>query len=123
MSWNGSANAAKLGSRPFDSACGSNPTIQISVPDVLSLLLFDGGGRSPYWRIDDTVSHSSVCCSSSANVNGAHLGNELVRLVVALSATPGASAAASSTGLVAAGGSGVAHIFADGSLSASHDMS
>src|SRR6266567_6122740 len=118
MSWNGRQNAAKLGSWPLPSDVGSTPTIQISVPDALSLLLLAGGGRRPYWRIEDTVSHSSACPSASWKVNGAHLGNELVRAVLPLSATPGPFAAASATGLVASGGSAVAHIVAVGSLSA-----
>src|SRR5262245_23117857 len=118
MSWKGRAKAAKLGSWPLASALGSKPTIQISVPDALSLPLPAGGGRRPYWRIDETVSHSRVRCSLSWKVNGAHLGNELVRSVLPLSATPGALAAASATARVAPGGSGVAHILAEGSLSA-----
>src|SRR5882724_4512296 len=118
MSWNGRQKAAKLGSWPLASDVGSTPTIQMSVPVALSLLLLAGGGRRPYWRIDDTVSHSKDWPSASWNVNGDHFGNELVRSVVPLSATPGPLALAISTGLVVSGGSGVAHILADGSLSA-----
>jgi hypothetical protein len=81
-----------------------------------------GGWRRPYWRIDEKVSQRRFCCSESWNTNGAHLGNELVRLVFPASATPGVFARPSAAGCPAAGGRDIVQIVAVGSESASHSI-
>jgi hypothetical protein len=55
MSWNGRQKALKLGSPP--PIPGLIPTIQISVPLVVSFMSAGAGGlRRPYWRVDEKVS-------------------------------------------------------------------
>ena len=80
MSWNGSANAAKLGSVPAG-ASGSIAAIQQQRADCR------GGLRRPYLRVDENVTHATRPPAASVrwNSNGAHFGNELVSVVVAAS--------------------------------------
>src|ERR1022692_41593 len=97
MSWNGRANAVKLGSVPPGPS--TMPTIQMSVPFGVSLVFAGGGGeRNPYWRGDEKVSQNTSRNSSRVSTNGAHLGKESVKLVLPASATPGALALVSATG-------------------------
>src|SRR5579871_5670949 len=98
MSWNGRQKAVKLGSAlPGPSP---TPTIQISVPFVVSPVSAGAGGdRRPYCRVDEKVNQSTCFISSRRSMNGAHLGNEFVSAVAPPSATPGLLALASNTGV------------------------
>src|ERR1700726_3770314 len=117
MSWNGKAKALKLGSVPPTPSL--IPTIQISVPLVVSLVSAGAGGeRSPYWRVEENVSQTILSSSSSCSTKGAHLGNEFVSAVLPASATPGPLALASATA-AAFGASGAMYILAVASVSAS----
>src|SRR5262245_42090226 len=100
---------------------GSTPAIQISVP-VGSSLPPGGGLRSPYWRVDEKVTHSSLLPFSAVRwkTNGLHFGNELVRSWLAPSVMPGALARASSTEVPPA--VLMAHRRALGSVSALHSL-
>src|SRR5579863_583895 len=101
------------------------PTIQTSVPILVSSLLADeaGGARRPYCRVEEKVSQTSCCCSVSCSTNGAHFGNELVSAVAPMSATPGPLALASGIGEVPPLEIEVRNIVAVASVSASHDLS
>src|SRR5579871_2581155 len=79
------------------------------------------GARRPYCRVEENVTQMIWCSSSSFWMNGAHLGYELVRTVLPLSATPGLFALVSAIGV--APPSEVRNIVAVGSVSASHDLS
>src|SRR5580692_8412335 len=95
----------------------------MSVPSLVCLLsAVGGGGRSPYWRVEEKVSQRIWLCSSSCSMNGAHLGNELVSAVAPMSATPGLLALVSGIGAVVPV-SEVKKIVAVRSVSASHDAS
>src|SRR5450755_961006 len=88
MSWNGRQKAVKLGSAPPGPK--TMPTIQMSVPFVVSPVLAGAGGdRRPYCRVDEKVNHTTCRISSNCSMKGAHLGKELVSAVAPISATPG----------------------------------
>src|SRR5579863_7312502 len=95
------------------------PTIQMSVPTLLSSFDRAGGGRSPYCLVDENVTHMSFDASDSLKTKGAHFGKELVKLVLPASATPGAFARPSAAGENWAGGRTPVHSVAVASVSAS----
>jgi hypothetical protein len=58
------------------------PTIQMSVPVLDSLVsLGVGGDRSPYCRVEEKVSQTSLSVSFRFEMKGDHLGKELVSAV------------------------------------------
>src|SRR6185437_12378580 len=97
----------------------------MSVPVLASALFVDdgGGGRRPYWRVDEKVSHTSLSSSLRLETKGDHLGNELVSAVVVLSAIPGPLALASMTGFAPPLEIEVRKMVAVASVSASHETS
>src|SRR5450631_4176569 len=101
------------------------PTIQTSVPSLVSsLLALEGGGaRRPYCRVEEKVNQTSCCCSVSLSMNGDHFGNELVSAVVAPSATPPLLALSSAIGALPPLEIDVRNMVAVASVSPSQDLS